>query len=99
MKKYILSGFAALAILAATAVPAVSSEVKTEGSTQVVAQALKKLAQADDASACANIPTSELGRCTLDNPPEVLNNLNCPACCAHRNALTWISANHNVACQ
>ncbi|WP_414831789.1 hypothetical protein [Afifella sp. YEN Y35] len=99
MKKYVVSGFAALAMLAAMAAPAVSSETQTNGSTQVVTEALKKLAQADDASACANIPTSELGRCTLDNPPEVLNNLNCPACCAHRNALTWISAIHNVACQ
>lgn len=99
MKKYILSGFAALAILAATAAPAFSGEPLASGSSGVVTQALQKLAQADDASACGNIPTSELGRCTLDNPPEQLDNLNCPACCAHRNALTWVSANHNVACQ
>ncbi|WP_026381180.1 hypothetical protein [Afifella pfennigii] len=48
---------------------------------------------------CAGVPSGELGRCTLENPPEHLDNLNCPACCAHRNALTWVSPNNAVNCR
>ncbi|MBZ8133147.1 hypothetical protein [Afifella sp. IM 167] len=96
MRKYIIAGLAAATLLLAAAAPTYAEEKAAP--TGVVENALK-LAQAQDAAACNGIPTGELGRCTLDNPPEVLNNLNCVACCAHRNALTWISANHNVACQ
>ena len=48
-------------------------------------------------AACNLVPTGEIGQCTFSNG-EQANSMNCPACCAQRTALSWISPNNAVAC-
>ncbi|KPF46340.1 hypothetical protein IP76_05485 [Rhizobium sp. AAP43] len=47
---------------------------------------------------CAQIPNGVIGQCMLGDGTQ-LPRTNCPACCAHRTALTWIGGGNAVACQ
>jgi hypothetical protein len=50
-----------------------------------------------DASACNQVPNGEIGECTFSDGGQA-RRMNCPACCAMRAALTWISPSNAVAC-
>ncbi|MEP3048202.1 MAG: hypothetical protein ABJL55_22800 [Roseibium sp.] len=50
-----------------------------------------------DAAACNQIPVGELGQCTFSNG-EQANRMNCAACCAQRQSLTWVSPGDAIAC-
>ena len=48
---------------------------------------------------CAGVPNNELGSCAVggDNPG-ILHRLNCTACCARRDSLSWFNGNYAVNC-
>ena len=76
-----------VSLLASASSIATAAEVVTQSSSQNKPNFTKQ--KAAQVNPCAGVPGNQLGKCTINNPPENLD-MYCTACCALREALTWI---------